>query len=38
LVTVGADGRPTARTVSLKRLEDDALVFTSALWTRKARE
>jgi pyridoxine/pyridoxamine 5'-phosphate oxidase len=37
-VTVGSDGRPTARTVSLKRLEDDALVFTSALWTRKARE
>ena len=37
-VTVGADGRPTARTVSLKRLEEDALVFTSALWTRKARE
>ncbi len=37
-VTVGADGRPSARTVNLKRLEDDALVFTSALWTRKARE
>jgi pyridoxamine 5'-phosphate oxidase len=37
-VTVGADGRPTARTVSLKRLEGSALVFTSALWTRKARE
>jgi pyridoxamine 5'-phosphate oxidase len=37
-VTVGADGRPTARTVSLKRLEPSALVFTSALWTRKARE
>jgi pyridoxamine 5'-phosphate oxidase len=37
-VTVGEDARPTARTVSLKRLEDDALVFTSALWTRKARE
>jgi pyridoxamine 5'-phosphate oxidase len=37
-VTVGADGRPSARTVSLKRLEDRALVFTSALWTRKARE
>jgi pyridoxamine 5'-phosphate oxidase len=37
-VTVGADGRPSARTVSLKRLEDNALVFTSALWTRKARE
>ncbi len=38
LVTVGAGGRPSARTVSLKRLEDDALLFTSALWTRKARE
>src|SRR6476659_317237 len=37
-VTVGADDRPSARTVTLKRLEDDALVFTTALWTRKARE
>ncbi len=37
-VTVGEDGRPTARTVSLKRLERDALLFSSALWTRKARE
>ena len=37
-VTVGAEGRPSARTVNLKRLEDDALLFTSALWTRKARE
>lgn len=37
-VTVGEGARPTARTVSLKRLEDGALVFTSALWTRKARE
>lgn len=37
-VTVGEDGRPSARTVTLKRLEDDALLFTSALWTRKARE
>src|ERR1039458_4017860 len=37
-VTGGQDGRPSARTVLLKRLEDDALVFTSALWTRKARE
>ena len=32
--TVGEDGRPSARTVNLKRLEDDALLFTSALWTR----
>lgn len=37
-VTVGEDGRPSARTVLLKRLEHDALLFTSALWTRKARE
>ena len=37
-VTVGAGDRPTARTVALRRVEDDALVFTSALWTRKARE
>jgi pyridoxamine 5'-phosphate oxidase len=37
-VTVGAAGRPSARTVTLKRLEDEALVFSSALWTRKARE
>jgi len=37
-VTVGEEGRPSARTVSLKRLQDGALVFTSALWTRKARE
>jgi pyridoxamine 5'-phosphate oxidase len=37
-VTVGASGRPSARTVTLKRIEDDALIFTSALWTRKAQE
>jgi pyridoxamine-phosphate oxidase len=37
-VTVGDQGRPSARTVSLKRVEADALVFTSALWTRKVRE
>ncbi len=37
-VTVGADGAPSARTVTLKRLEGGALLFTSALWTRKARE
>jgi pyridoxamine 5'-phosphate oxidase len=37
-VTVGAEGRPSARTVSLKRLDADVLTFTSALWTRKARE
>ena len=37
-VTVGAGGRPSARTVTLKRVEEDALVFTTALWTRKAQE
>jgi pyridoxamine 5'-phosphate oxidase len=37
-VTVGAGGHPSARTVSLKRLDADALTFTSALWTRKAHE
>ncbi len=37
-VTVGEGGRPSARTVTLKRIERDALLFTSALWTRKARE
>jgi len=37
-VTVGEGGRPSARTVELKRLEDGALLFTSALWTRKAHE
>jgi pyridoxamine 5'-phosphate oxidase len=37
-VTVGEGARPSARIVLLKRLEADALVFTSALWTRKARE
>ncbi|HVY97118.1 MAG TPA: pyridoxal 5'-phosphate synthase [Solirubrobacterales bacterium] len=37
-VTASADGRPSARTVTLKRFEPEALLFTSALWTRKARE
>lgn len=37
-VTVGEGGRPSARTVTLKRIEEDSLLFTSALWTRKARE
>jgi pyridoxamine 5'-phosphate oxidase len=37
-VTAGEGGAPSARTVSLKRLEGETLVFTSALWTRKARE
>jgi len=38
LATVGADGRPSARVVSLKRLEDEQLIFTTALWTRKVEE
>ena len=37
-VTVGEEARPTARTVSLKRIDGGALIFTSALWTRQARE
>lgn len=37
-VTVGEDGAPSARTVNLKRLEEGSLLFTTALWTRKARE
>jgi pyridoxamine 5'-phosphate oxidase len=37
-VTVSADGQPSARTVNLKRFEPEALLFTSALWTRKARD
>lgn len=37
-VTVGAEGRPSARTVTVKRIEDDALLFSTALWTRKARD
>jgi pyridoxamine 5'-phosphate oxidase len=37
-VTVADDGQPSARTVTLKRLQDDALVFTTTTWTRKARE
>jgi len=38
LCTVGEDGRPSARTITLKRFEPDALLFTTALWTRKAKE
>jgi pyridoxamine 5'-phosphate oxidase len=38
LATAGGDGRPSARVVSLKRLEAGALVFTTGLWTRKAEE
>jgi pyridoxamine 5'-phosphate oxidase len=38
LVTATDDGRPSARIVSLKRLEAEALVFTTGFWTRKAVE
>jgi pyridoxamine 5'-phosphate oxidase len=38
LATTGADDRPSARVVSLKRLDGEGLLFTTALWTRKARE
>jgi len=38
LATVGEDGRPSARVVSLKQLEADGLIFTTALWSRKAEE
>ncbi|HEV7400808.1 MAG TPA: pyridoxamine 5'-phosphate oxidase [Solirubrobacterales bacterium] len=38
LATVGEDGRPSARVVSLKQLEADALIFTTGLWSRKAEE
>jgi pyridoxamine 5'-phosphate oxidase len=38
LATAGADRRPTARIVSARRVEPDAVVFTTALWTRKARD
>jgi pyridoxamine 5'-phosphate oxidase len=37
-VTVGNDGRPSARMVGLKLVREGALIFSSALWTRKARE
>ena len=38
LATTGASGRPTARIVSARRVEQFAVVFTTALWTRKARD
>jgi len=38
LATAAADGRPSARVVSLKRLTGGTLVFTTALWTRKVGE
>ena len=38
LATTGVEDEPSARVVSLKRLEGDRLVFTTALWTRKVEE
>jgi pyridoxamine 5'-phosphate oxidase len=38
LATAGAGLRPSARVVSLKRIDGDGLVFTTALWTRKVGE
>ena len=38
LATATAEGKPSARLVTLKRITDDALVFTTALWTRKVAE
>lgn len=38
LATTTADGRPSARLVTLKELADGALVFTTGLWTRKVEE
>jgi pyridoxamine 5'-phosphate oxidase len=38
LVTATTAGRPSARLVTLKRLGDKGLVFTTALWTRKVEE
>jgi pyridoxamine 5'-phosphate oxidase len=37
-ITVSEGGAPSARTVTLKRIEEGELIFTSALWTRKAAE
>jgi pyridoxamine 5'-phosphate oxidase len=38
LATAGADGSPSLRLVSLKRLDHRGLVFTTALWSRKVAE
>jgi pyridoxamine 5'-phosphate oxidase len=38
LATATVDGRPSARLVTLKELDGGALVFTTALWTRKVEE
>lgn len=38
LATASAEGVPSARTVSLKQFDGERFIFTSALWTRKARD
>ena len=38
LATTSPTGRPTARVVSVRRVESAGVVFTTALWTRKARD
>jgi pyridoxamine 5'-phosphate oxidase len=38
LATATVDGRPSARLVTLKELVGGALIFTTALWSRKAEE
>ena len=38
LATTSATGRPTARTISVRRVQADGVVFTTALRTRKARD
>ena len=38
LATVGTDGSPSARLVSVKRIDERGPVFTTALWSRKVDE
>lgn len=38
LATADSDGSPSVRVVSLKRLDREGLVFTTALWSRKVSE
>lgn len=38
LATVSAEGAPSARMVSLKRLDAEGLLFAGGLWTRKVEE
>ena len=37
-LATSVEGRPSTRVISLKQLDRDGLVFTTALWTRKAEE